>query len=260
VSRHEVLRTHLQFDTAAKRLYARVAVVQEVALETQTLPPEACAQYLREQAALPFDFAKGPLWRFRLVASGAHTWALLLCVHHCLNDGWSGGVLLRNLATAYNARLKNAQWQPPRIELEFRGFCLQEQEADMQALHSWREYLHAADRLHSWPHTGTRRWPFALALEEELIGADIALPLRSATCALQIETSVFVLTALRRALHVLSGLDELGIGTPVSVRNRSAQDESIGYFVNLLLTRDRIETDGLGALHTVRRSLAAALR
>lgn len=220
--RHEALNTRLEFDARSQRLASIVMPVPDVILDSVHLSPQEAFRYLRARAERPFDLASGPLWRFELVATGRDTWSLLLCLHHCITDGWSGSVLLRHLAEAYGALLVSPDWQPSGIEREFRGFCQQRPVAETE-LRWWREQLLEADQLASWPRTGSARWPFAMACEE--------LELSDKLPSMQdgITPAALALAALRLALWDLTGLDELCIGMPASARTNSAQEESIGY-------------------------------
>jgi acyl carrier protein len=260
--RHEVLRSRLQFDVREQRLFTRVDAAREVMLEPVVLPTSsAVRQFLRERAAEPFDLESGPLWRFQLVTTAPQDWSLLLCMHHCVSDGWSGHLLLRHLAEGYNAVLLDTRWQPARIDCEYRLFCLQPEPVPDTELHWWREYLRGADQMRRWPRTGPYQWPFVMAREEQPLDAANLSLMQQATRVTATQQSAFFLTALRLALHALCGIDELCIGMPTNVRNRSSQEKGVGYFVNLLVTRGRIApgADGLVFLRQVQQELTELL-
>lgn len=259
--RHEVLRSRLRFDTDTQQLVAFIAPETNVQLQITTLAPHAAVHYLREFAARPFDLARGPLWRFELVTTGSQVWSLLLCLHHCVTDGWSGGVLLRHLAQAYNALLQRPDWEPAHSECEYRWFCLQQTAAGQTGLRWWRERLAGADRLAGWPPTGDRCWPFAMAYEIQAMPASGLTLVQDAAHASGVQLSALLLAALRLAVRTLSGIEELCIGMPMSVRDTSAQEEGVGYFVNLLVLRERIDAgmDERSVLRKVQRSLSETL-
>jgi NRPS condensation-like uncharacterized protein len=65
---------------------------------------EAQAQRLaHDEAQLPFDLAQGPLIRARLLRLQPSEHVVLLTVHHIASDGWSMGVLVREVAALYAA-------------------------------------------------------------------------------------------------------------------------------------------------------------
>jgi acyl carrier protein len=263
LARHEILRTRLQFDIGTQRLLAIVVPEQIVVLEPAVMSAASASEHLQAVAALPFDLERGPLWRFQLVMVGPLEWWLLLCLHHTVMDGWSGTVLLRHLAEAYNAALHGRP--DPRCastEREFHLFCLWERPVQEADLRWWRKYLRGADRLRSWPPVGSKRWPFDMACQTQALDTDLQERVRTAARAGGVMQSAFFLAALRLALRALAGIDELCIGMPASVRTSSAQEEGVGYFVNLLVMRQRIATgmDARAVLHAVQHNCSELLR
>lgn len=237
---HEVLRTTLHFEPCARRLYAKVHELCWPVLEVSAMPAEAAHLWLQSVAAEPFDLAVGPLWRFRLVATDVRRWSLLICVHHCLIDGWAGGVLICKLAAAYNALLDKPAAAASRCDCEFRRFCVQDATPSQAAMDWWSARLQGADALRSWPDTRGQRWPFAMACDEKALDEALLAAVHAARFAARVELSAFLLTALRLAVLDLTGIEELCIGMPVSLRTSSAQEEAIGCFVNLLVLRQRV--------------------
>jgi hypothetical protein len=261
LERHELLRATLHFDLRERRLYNTVGADPGFALEPIEMAPEAARQYLQVEAARPFSLADGPLCRFRLIATGPCTWSLLICIHHCVTDGWSSGVLLSHLCEAYNALLADASWQPAERDREFRRFSLQHESVWQGDVRWWRATLDGAERLPAWPRTGSHRWPFAMACEEQLLDEQLLAPVHAIRHTAKVALSACLLAALRLALHALTGIDEFCIGMPVSLRHTSAQESAVGYFVNFLVLRDRIspEQQGIAVLRHVQRSLSDAL-
>ncbi len=261
VERHEVLRGTLRFDTRERRLFAVVGVGVPPMPEPLAMKADAARRYLTALAAQPFDLAAGPLWRCQLVAAGDGAWLLLICMHHSITDGWSGGVLLQHLAEAYEALLMDFTWKPPVEDREFRRFCRQQHPPPSEDLRWWRATLDGADALPTWPSTDGARWPFTMACEEQAIDAQLLMQVHVARKAAGVELSAFLFTALRLALRALTGLDDLCIGMPVNLRNASAQETSVGCFINLLVLRERIGSgkDGLALLRQVQHGLSEAL-
>ena len=262
LAQHEVLRSRLQFDTRRQGLFALPGSGEEVVLEPVKLPFASARQGLAELAARPFDLAAGPLWRFQLAETGPQKWTLLFCLHHCISDGWSGSVLLRHLAEAYNTLLLDPLWCPSECEHEFRAFCLGLRPAGSADLHWWGNYLESADRLPSWPPTVDRRWPFKMLCEEDVFPEEMMAKVQAATRAVAVNLSAFFLAALRLALALLAGIYELCIGLPVNVRRTSAQEGGVGYFVNLLVARGRIspQMDCCAVLRQEQENLDELLR
>lgn len=259
--RHEVLRSRFHFEARAQKLFSVIAPLQEVRLEAVPAESRRARQQLRELAALPFDLARGPLWRFQLLATGKGNWSLLFCLHHCISDGWSGSVLLRELAQAYKGLLADPQWRFPAPECEFRNYCAQQEPMEAADLAWWRLRLAGADQLAGWPQTGGGRWPFALACVERPLPESGLAGVQHAAQRTGINVSAFTLAAVHLALRELHGSAEACIGMPVNVRTSSAQENSVGYFVNLLVLRECIAPaqEPCATLRQVEHNLLEAL-
>jgi amino acid adenylation domain-containing protein len=243
--RHEVLRT-----VFAERDGAPVQVVRDEDAAATPVPVadlaalpatrrEAEARRLAATAAArPFDLARGPLLRALLIALGAEWQLLFLGLHHIAADGWSLGVLVRELKALHAGR------QLPELPIQYADFALWQRrwlagERRRRQLAWWRERLAGApeatelpaDRprppLASW-RGGERRF----ALDPELVG-------RLETLAARQGTTLFMALAagLFALLGRLSGQDDLTLGAPIANRNRIETEGLIGFFVNTLVLR-----------------------
>ncbi len=108
VHRHEALRTTLVTVDGAPRQV--IAPEGQLSLElvdlSGTLPAEReieARRWMDARASQPFDLARGPLLRAGLVRLGEDEHVLMVVVHHIVSDGWSMGVLVRELAALYGA-------------------------------------------------------------------------------------------------------------------------------------------------------------
>jgi hypothetical protein len=103
--RHEVLRTTFTaIDGQPLQLIAPHLSLALTTLDLSQLPPDELAvesRRLREEALRPFNLEKGPLFRASLLRIADEDHQLLLTMHHIVSDGWSLGVLIRELATLY---------------------------------------------------------------------------------------------------------------------------------------------------------------
>ena len=126
VSRHEALRTRL---TAGP--HGAVQVVDPpgpvpVQVLDFTGPRPAGQQhrlraFLDAEAVRPFDLARGPLLRLRLARLGPAEHVLLAVVHHTVFDGWSVGVLVRELAALYGCAVTGTDWTAARVVVRAGG-------------------------------------------------------------------------------------------------------------------------------------------
>jgi amino acid adenylation domain-containing protein len=249
VRRHEVLRT--SFPADGEGPMQAVAPDGEVRLERLDL--RALAGPVREAelrrrlvaaARRPFDLARGPLLRLALLRLAEAEHALLLTVHHAVFDGWSRGLLVREVVALYEAFSRGGASPLPELPIQYADLSLWQrrhlgEEALAADLAYWRRQLAGplpalrlpTDRPRpprpSW--RGARR-PFALP--DGLAGQVQSLARREGATLFMVLLAGF--TAL---LHRYTGQDDLVIGTDVANRNRAETEELIGFFVNQLVLR-----------------------
>ncbi len=256
VRRHEVLRT-----TFAERVGEPEQVIAPPLprwvlplADLGALPADAGrAESLRlaaAGAARPFDLARGPLFRATLLRLGAAEHALLLEIHHIVADGWSVGVLIREITALYGAAVAGLPSPLPELPLQYADFSawqrswLQGGELERQLAY-WRQALAGAPATLDLPadrplpavrsEAGARvRVPFSPALREAL-----------ARFARRHEATPFMvlLAAFQALLSRLTGQEDLTVGSPVAGRNRVEIEPLIGFFVNTLVLRGDLTGD-----------------
>ncbi len=255
VERHEALRTI--FPSAKGRPVQLVAPPRPPDLPVVDLgglpegEREERARHLaKEDARRPFNLARGPLLRAGLLQVGAEEHVLLLTAHHMAFDGWSMGVLIRELAVLYEAFVAQkssplmelpiqyadfARWQRERL----RGEVLEAQ------LSYWKRRLEGAPTILELP-SDRPRLPVRTAN-----GARYSLRLsRTLTEALKelsrregVTLFMTLLAALQTLLSRYAGQDDVCVGTPVAGRNQTETEGLIGFFVNTLVLRTDLSGD-----------------
>src|SRR5262249_24180342 len=198
---------------------------------------------IHEEAARPFDLASGPLIRAGLLRLGEQEHIAVVVLHHVISDGWSLGVLIREVSALYQAfhAGEGSPLPPPAIQY-----------ADYAA---WqRAWLHGEVLQAELDH-----WSARLAgLPELELPADRPAPpaqsgrggRRTATLApAQLEgvralgrqegatPYMTLLAAFQVLLHRYSGQEDFALGTPIAGRTRPELEGLIGCFVNTLVLR-----------------------
>ncbi|WP_164003123.1 condensation domain-containing protein, partial [Pyxidicoccus caerfyrddinensis] len=101
VRRHETLRT--TFVEQDGRPFQQIASTLELPLDVVALREEQVQERLHAEARRPFDLENGPLLHAVLFRLAAEEHVLLLSLHHIITDGWSMGVLVREVSELYAA-------------------------------------------------------------------------------------------------------------------------------------------------------------
>jgi amino acid adenylation domain-containing protein len=250
VARHEALRTTFHaVDGQPEQCVAPVADSRFQLLEHDLGDHAAAAEaelrrVMAEEAGAPFDLARGPLIRGRLVRLAPEDHVLLVTMHHIVSDGWSMGVLTRELSALYAAFRRGAADPLPPLPVQYADYAAwQRRWVDGEVLREqadyWRETLAGAPELLELPtdHARPARQDFAGAaleveLDEELTAGLKALGRRQGTTLF-----MTLLAGWAAVLGRLSGQDDVVVGTPTANRGRREIEGLIGFFVNTLAVR-----------------------
>ncbi|KAF9943911.1 hypothetical protein BGZ72_003085, partial [Mortierella alpina] len=106
ISRHEALRSvfvALNGQPEVKILQHKACILRTVDLRGAIDQNEQLRLCLHKEISMPFDLAKGPLIRALLVQIQDDETVLLITQHHIISDGWSSGIMLRELSQLYTA-------------------------------------------------------------------------------------------------------------------------------------------------------------
>jgi len=223
-----------------QQLFAEIAAVpaQILTVEQQSAMPSP----LEALVAQPFELAQGPLWRFCLLRQDRCSHTLLLCLHHAVTDAWSGRLLLQQLARYYNA-VRGAGQLPvlpaaPVVDTAWLQFCLAEQQLHAaepdQALPAYWGARLASVTGQQGALGATRHWPFRM--QQQVLQLPAAAVAASAGCS----PFIGLLAAFRQALHAVTGISDYCIAIPVANRRTRAQEQSAGYYTNLLPAYDTL--------------------
>jgi amino acid adenylation domain-containing protein len=250
VARHEALRT--TFHAADGQPVQRIALVEESAFQLvdhdlvgdRPAVEAELRRLMAEESAAPFDLARGPLIRGRLVRLASDDHVLLVTMHHIVSDGWSMGVLTQELSTLYGAFRRGEADPLPPLPVQYADYAAwQRRWVDGEVLQRqadfWKQTLAGAPELLEVPadHARPARQDFAgaalaLELDEALTAGLKALGRRNGTTLF-----MTLLAGWAAVLSRLSGQKDVVIGTPTANRGRSEIEGLIGFFVNTLALR-----------------------
>ena len=198
-------------------------------------------------ARQPFDLARGPLLRARLLRLPDSTHALLLCVHHIVADHGSLRILMRELMMGY-AGLTLPTLPARYVDLVAHGTTASADTTDAQAAQQastrhWQTALADPPADRGLPTDHPR--PPMQAGRGGHLGFTLTPALSAAWRDLARRHQVSLFTALLAAVQVLiarsSGQHDVWVGSTVTNRDRPETRDLIGLFVNNLVLRNRID-------------------
>ncbi len=247
VQRQDALRT--TFAMEADGLVQRVAPFKGFTLEVIPVEGEA-APALNGAAWAPFDLAAAPPFRVRLFRLGPAEHVLLVVLHHIISDGWSRGLLWREISGGYAACARGDSAPPMALDVQVADYSAWQAQWIAQGgldgqFEYWRQKLAVEPDPLNLPTDAPRRFG------DSPRGERLAAPLDPALCAAlktlaEREGATFfmvLLTAFKALLNRYTGAEDLTVGVPIANRTRVEAEPLIGCFINTLVFRTSLVGD-----------------
>ncbi|HEX9939603.1 MAG TPA: amino acid adenylation domain-containing protein [Longimicrobium sp.] len=249
VARHEALRTAFPEVDGAPVQRIAPAEASRFHLTEHDLRGHAeggaeLRRLMADEADAPFDLARGPLIRGRLVRIGDDDHVLLITMHHIVSDGWSMGVFTRELNTLYAAFRAGEPDPLPALPVQYADYAVwQRTWVDGEVLKPqaqyWAETLGGAPELLELPTDRPRpaRQDFSGGVLRFELDSGLTAELKALGQRHGATLFMTLLAGWAATLSRLSGQDEVVVGTPTANRGREEIEGLIGFFVNTLALR-----------------------
>jgi surfactin synthase thioesterase subunit len=255
VDRHEILRTRFEMiDGEPRQVIAPKAVLHLHGIDASGAPAEMLARRIREEmdreVQRPLDFAYAPLLRATLVDLAPDDHMLMLTAHHIVSDGWSNGVLVRELAAFYDALRNDRAPELPPLAIQYADFVvwqeqwLQTPEFEKQ-LGYWKQALDGEFPVLDVPTDFPRvsGQPTDAILESLLLPAELTEALKHLCQDEGVTLFMVFFSAYFALLHRYTGQTQLMIGTTAANRNKPELEALIGLFANILVLTCEVSGD-----------------
>ncbi|MBZ5521498.1 MAG: amino acid adenylation domain-containing protein [Acidobacteriia bacterium] len=255
VKRHEVM--HARFENRGGRPVQVIDPPQPVALQIEDLSGLASGdresrlqQVVREKGMARFDLSSGPLLRVVLIKPEDQEHVLLITMHHIISDGWSIGILVRELGVLYDAFAQGHTSPLPPLEVQYPDYVLWQREWFQgevleKQLAYWKEQLADAPTILELPADRPRPAVPSFKGALRLFRLPAALFARIAEVAKQEGATLYMLllASLQVVLGRWSGQRDILIGSPIAGRTHRETEGLIGFFVNMFVMRGNLRGD-----------------
>ena len=253
--RHEVLRT--SFMILDGQPVQVIAPYSEFTLETVDLSSVPLAEQetelqrlLKEEALKPFDLGTSPLLRARLLRLARADHVLQLTMHHIVSDGWSSGVIVKELTALYQA-FSNSDPSPLEdLPIQYGDYALWQRDhlaggLLVEQIGYWKEQLAGAPATLELPHRHTRSvtQQFRGAIAEFELSPELSAQLKLLSRHEGTTLFMTLLAAFNVLLWHYSEQTDIPVGSPIANRNRVETESLIGFFVNTLVLRTKLSAD-----------------
>ncbi len=246
VRRHEVLRT--TFSVVEGKPVQVIAPAGPLRLPLVDLSAlrESAAEVRRlaaEEAARPFDLAQGPLFRLALLRLDADRHHLVYTLHHVVGDGWSTGVIVRELGALYRSLAAGRPAELPELPVQYADYAVWQRawvsgQVLARLLAYWRRRLAGEPPALRLPLEAPPAGTAPGGAREVLpLAPDLGTAL--AELARREGSTLFMalLAGFQVLLHRSTGETDIAVGTAVAGRDRAEIEGLVGFFVNMLVLR-----------------------
>src|SRR6185369_6581783 len=249
IRRHDALRTRfrafaeqpLQVITPASHLTLPVINLEKL---PQAAREAEAARLAAAEAGRPFDLSRDSMLRARLLRLGHEDHVLLLTMHHISSDGWSMGVLVKEMVALYEAYGKGRPSPLEELPLQYVDYAVWQRESMRDEmlqtqLAYWKERLTGLPPLLDLPLDHPR--PPVQSHRGATQSLRLSSALLTSLTKLSQQQGVTLFMTLLAAFQVLlaryTRQDDIAVATPVAGRNRAELEGLIGFFVNTLVLR-----------------------
>jgi amino acid adenylation domain-containing protein len=254
VQRHEMLRTRFsEIEGEPAQIIDAPAQPPLKIISLLEVPAEAreseARRWIEEEAHRPFDLTKTPLFRAALLELDEAEHILLLTMHHIVSDGWSMGVLYRELSSLYEAFCRSEIPSLPDLPIQYVDYAVWQRqwlqgEVLEQQLSYWKQQLSGvpvlelpADR----PRPAMRT--FRGARKSAVFPKALCDELKALSRREGVTLFMTLLAAFQTLLHRYTGQHDIVVGSPIAGRTRAEIEALIGLFINTLVLRGDLSGD-----------------
>lgn len=253
--RHEVLRSGFATDGGVPRLfYSAAADFPMDRIDLRHL--DEAKQQARShelsyiEARKPFDLDAPPLMRATLLLLAPDRHVLLLTIHHIIWDGWSSGLLVKEIAQLYETATTDISRPLTPLSAQYGDFAywhrrLMTSEVGAKQLDYWTRRLAGLPDLLALPTDRPRAAKQAnrgarhtWTLSREALAGLMELARRANTTLF-----VVLLSAFKTLLYHYSGQTDLAVGTTIAYRMHPELERLVGFFANALVLRTTVDDD-----------------
>jgi amino acid adenylation domain-containing protein len=272
IKRHESLRT--TFTTVDGQLVQVILpavdmplVVRDLSALPEAQQAEEAQRLMWEESQRPFDLRRGPLLRICLLRLNERHHLLLMTLHHIISDGWSLGLLVRELAVAYDALGTGAPLPLPVLPIQYADLASWQRQWRQNAMLTsqmayWRVQLHAPLPALELPTDRPRGtgWQIHVARQPLEVPNTVCETLKDLSQREGCTLFMSCLTAFKMLLYGYTAQEDVRVATLVANRTRRETEGMIGLCANTVILRTDLggNPSGREVLQRVRATTLAA--
>jgi amino acid adenylation domain-containing protein/non-ribosomal peptide synthase protein (TIGR01720 family) len=247
VRRHEVLRTVINEQDGVGR--QAVLPVEQWQLNHLDINGQPMPELIRQLLSTPFDLSADFMLRVWLVKLSAREHLLVTLFHHIAFDGWSIGVMVKELEALYQSKVQGKTAALPALPVQYSDYAAwQRQYLSGAVLESkldyWKNKLAGVEPLELQPDYAR---PVIQSMRGAVIKTNIDKELTAQLQQLSQAEGATLFMTLLSAFNILlykyTGQHDICIGSPIAGRQQQDLEGLIGFFVNTLALRNQVKDE-----------------
>lgn len=250
VRRHEVLRT--SFVEKGGRPAQHISPEVDFELREEDLcglglneaSPEQLAKELKQEAGRGFVLSEPGLLRARLLRLAAREHVLVVVLHHIIADGWSVGIMIRELKELYESHCERRKPALTELEIQFVDYAawqreMQDSGAMKDSLEYWKRHLQGASPVLELPTDYPRGAApsYQGGVVKLGLGRELSTKLNELSRQEGVTLYMALLAGFKTLLWRYTSQKDIVVGTDIANRNHLKTEGLIGLFVNQLVLR-----------------------
>lgn len=255
VQRHEVLRTTFaKVDGEPRQIIASEVSFSlgqiQASGESEGERQASVAKTVKAVMDRPFDLRRGPILRATLIRLSDTEHVLVTVVHHIASDGWSLGILWRELSAIYAAVRESGPSPLQELPIQYADYAEWQREwlsgeRLREQLDYWKDQLRDVPDGIELPTIGPRPpiQTYLGAVHRVTLDAELSAQLKELARREGATLYMTLLAAFQALLARASGQDDIVVGSPIAGRTRDETAGLIGFFLNTLVLRTSLGGD-----------------
>jgi amino acid adenylation domain-containing protein len=256
VTRHEILRTCFREDaTGIARQYIKEAGTTGFTLFYEDLrqePDRNASTKARVQAVTTqeFDLAQGPLLRAGIYQLADESCLFVYVVHHIISDGWSMGILIRELLQLYSTHQQRRPSLLHPLRIQYKDYATwQQAQLKQNALSThkayWLAQMEGPLPVLDLPMANVRPpvKTYCGGTVSRKLGTGLTKGLQALVREQGATLFMGLLSTVTALLYRYTGQLDLIVGSPIAGREHQDLEDQLGFYVNTLALRMRLKEE-----------------
>jgi amino acid adenylation domain-containing protein/FkbH-like protein len=247
-NRHSALRTTFpQINGEPRQVIHDSVSVPVLGLKTSGTPDDL-SQKIEAFFTTRFDLENGPLLAFAYHRSSSDDHILAIKIHHLVTDGWSQGIVMKQLLELYlNGSESQAEQEAPTVR--FVDFVHWQQNQAASQLSDWKKFweMELSDEYERFEFPADYPRPKTIKKSTQQLAVSVDADFRSKVDAFSRRNQLSLYMTMMASVHLLvqkyTGSADNVIGSPFSGRTHPSVQDTVGFFVNTLPFRMKSQSE-----------------